>query len=295
MSEQLKAVPLGGQSARAPGRRDSSPPRLSPFQMMVKVAVKNLRIKMRTPQTYIFSFGFPVMFTLMFYFTFGQMETAPGWTVFDTGISGMLIYAASFGTSSAATTFAEEKQKGTLLRLDTTPVGRARIFLGSLLSEAVFMVIQLGIMLVLAYGVLGLQWHDYNVGRLVAGFAIMLVFALSTIGIGIIISAYAKTVDAAVGLAMMYIMPIIFLSGSMNPFASEVQYFMPPFWANALYRQVVVLGHDFWTGFVQVTSANPFVEEYLPVPLWGALVIIVAILVGTLAIGIKLFQRRTLS
>ncbi len=273
-------------------------PRLTSIQIVAAVAKKNLVIKMRTPQTYIFSFGFPIMFTLMFYFTFGQTATAPGWTVFDTAISGMLIYAASFGTSSAATTFAEEKQKGTLLRLDTTPVGRARIFMGSMLSEGIFMVIQLGIMLVLAYGVLGLRWHDFDVpdiGRLLAGFAIMLVFGLSTIGIGIIISAYAKTVDAAVGLSMMYIMPIIFLSGAMTPFASEMQYFLPPFWANALYRQVVVLGHDFWTGYVQVTSTNPFVEEYLPVPLWGAFLFIVAILVGTLVIGIKLFQRKTLA
>ncbi|MEX2681691.1 MAG: ABC transporter permease [Candidatus Sigynarchaeota archaeon] len=269
--------------------------KLSWFQIVTAVAWKNFIIKMRTPQTYIFSFGFPVMFTLMFYFTFGQMETAPGWTVFDTGISGMLIYAASFGTSSAATTFAEEKQKGTLVRLDTTPVGRARIFLGSLLSEAVFMVIQLCIMLVLAYGVLGLKWHDSNAALLVAGFAIMFIFGLSTIGIGIIISAYAKSVDAAVGMSMMYIMPVIFLSGSMNPFASEIQYFMPPYWANALYRQVVVLGKDFWSGFVQVTSTNPFVDEYLPVPLWGAFLIIVAILAVTLVAGIKLFQRKTLS
>jgi hypothetical protein len=81
----------------------------------------------------------------------------------------------------------------------------------------------------------------------------------------------------------------------MTPFASEMQYFLPPFWANALYRQVVVLGQDFWTGSVQVTSVNPFVDEYLPVPLWGAFLIIVAILVGTLVIGIKLFQRKTLS
>ncbi|MBN2152950.1 MAG: ABC transporter permease [Candidatus Lokiarchaeota archaeon] len=264
-------------------------------QMVLAIASKNLRIKMRTPQTFIFSFGFPIMFTLMFYFAFGTNEIMPGWTIYDTAISGMMIYAASFGTSSAATSLSDEKQHGTLLRLDTTPVGRSRLFVGTLLSEAVFMVIQLGIMVVLAYGVLGLRWHDYDAGRLVAGYLIMLVFGLSTIGVGIIISAYAKSVDAAVGISMMYIMPVIFLSGAMTPFASEVQYFLPPFWANALYRQVVVLGHDFWTGAVQATSTNPFVEEFLPVPLWGAMLIVLAFLVATTALGIKLFQKKTLT
>jgi ABC-type transport system involved in multi-copper enzyme maturation permease subunit len=269
--------------------------RLAAYQVVLAITIKNLRIKFRNFQTYLFSFGFPILFTFLFYFSFGTVETAPGWTVFDTGISGMLIYAASFGTINAATSLTEEKQKGTLLRLDTTPAGRGKIFIGTLLSEAFFMIIQLCIMLVIAYSVLGLRWHDFDVGRLVVGFCIMFVFGLSTIGIGIIISAYAKTADAAAGMSMMYIMPIIFLSGAMSPFASEVQYFLPPFWANALYRQVVVLGHDFLTGFVQVTSSNPFVSEYLAIPMWGAMLIVVAVLVGTIVIGIKLFQRKTLS
>lgn len=92
----------------------------------------------------------------------------------------------------------------------------------------------------------------------------------------------------------MYVMPITFLSGIFYPFESFIVYFFPPFWANALYRQCVVLGHDFWTDYVQITSNNPLVEEFIPIPLWEALLIIIGFLTLTLIIGIVLFQRKIL-
>jgi ABC-type transport system involved in multi-copper enzyme maturation permease subunit len=264
---------------------------------MIKIMAivrKNLKIKLRDYQTYIYSFGFPLMFTFLFYFLFGTEDIGGGYTIFDIAISGMLIYAASFGTINAAGSLTEEKHNGTLMRLDTTSTKRSTVFLATVLSESVFLTIQIIVMFIVGYVVLGLHWFNDNPLLLIVGFFIILIYGVSTLGIGIIISAYAKTAEASVGLSLMYVMPITFLSGAFYPFASNIQYFLPPFWANAIYRQVVVLGYDFFSGFIQIPNANPLVLEYTVIPIWGGFLIIIGILIISILIGIYLFQKKTL-
>ncbi|UCG00336.1 MAG: ABC transporter permease [Candidatus Heimdallarchaeota archaeon] len=265
------------------------------FPIINAIAAKNLKIKLRNRQTYLYSFGFPLLFTILFYFIFKPMTVSiSGITVFDMAVSGMLIYTASFGTINAATSLTIEKERLTLTRLDTTPVGRAKIFIGTLVSESVFLIIQLVLMFTISYGLLGAQWYKNNLNLLFLGFLIIFIFGLSTLGIGIIISAYAKTANAAVGFSMMYVMPIIFLSGSMIPFESPIVYLCPPFWVNQLYQQVIILGDDLWSDTLRLNSQNIFQAEFSILPLWGSLVIILFILLGTIFIGIKLFQKKTL-
>src|SRR5690606_38741145 len=118
-------------------------------------------------------------------------------------------------------------------RLDTTGVKRSTIFLSMVISESILMAIQILIIFVIGYGMLGLRWHEYNPLLLVIGYLIILFFGISTLGIGVIISAYAKAADSANGITMMYTMPILYMSGVFTPFESAIQYFTPPFWANA--------------------------------------------------------------
>jgi len=135
------------------------------------IAIKNLRIKLRNYQTFLYSFGFPLLFTVLFYFIFKPITVASGGiTVFDLAVSGMLIYSASFGTINAATSLTAEKERLTLTRLDTTPVGRAKIFIGTLLSESFFLIIQLILMFCISYGLLGAHWYDKNLYLLLLAF-----------------------------------------------------------------------------------------------------------------------------
>ncbi len=266
------------------------------FHIINAIATKNLKIKLRNRQTYLYSFGFPLLFTILFYFIFKPITvTISGITVFDMAVSGMLIYTASFGTINAATSLTIEKECLTLTRLDTTPVGRARIFIGTLLSESVFLIVQLVLMFTISYGIFGAQWYEKNLNLLLLGFFIVFIFGLSTLGIGIIISANAKSASAAVGLSMMYVMPILFLSGSIIPFESPIVYLCPPFWINQLYQQVVILGDDLWSDTLRFNSSNIFQAEFSSLPLWGSFIIILGILLATTLIGIKLFQKKTLN
>ena len=239
--------------------------------------------------------GFPLMFTFLFYFMFGtQSAGIDSYKVFDLSISGMIIYAASYCTINAALSLTQEKQRGTLLRLDTTPVGRGKIFIGTLLSESVFLIFQLLIMFLVGYGVLGLKWHNFDPALLVFGFLIAFFFGLSTLGLGIIISAFAKTADAALGISMVYAMLSVFLSGALVPFSSPIVYCLPPFYANMLFRQIVVLGDNFWTSTLRLSDLT-MTPDPNGLPLWTAFLILLAFLLITLVLGIKFFQRKTIS
>jgi ABC-type transport system involved in multi-copper enzyme maturation permease subunit len=267
--------------------------RVTWLDQVVMIVRKDTKIRFSNPQTYIYTFGFPLMLTFMFYYIFGTNEMVPGWRVYDVVISGMIVFAASFSTVNAAVSLTLEKEKGTLKRLDTTSVSRTSLFLATLITESIFLCIQIALMMLISYTILGLRWDAADPFAMVAGFGFAFIFGLSSLGIGIVISAYAKTIANANGLAMMYVMPLIYLSGAMAPFESPIQYFIPAFWASQLFKQVVIMGHDFWTGFVQISSKDPFVNQFLPIPLWCGFLILVGIVIAMIALGIVLFQKKT--
>jgi ABC-type transport system involved in multi-copper enzyme maturation permease subunit len=263
------------------------------FQQVNAIAVKNLKIKFRSYQTYLYAFGFPILFTFIFLFVFKTIEVPGGYNVFDLAFSSVLIYAASFGTINAAVSLTGEKQRGTLMRLDTTSIGRTKIFMGTLLSESVFLAIQLLLMVFLGYGLLGVRFHQQNLLLLLIGLIIIFIFGISTLGIGIVISAYAKTADAATGISMCYVMPVLFLSGIFIPFDSPIVYFFPPFWVNQIFQQVVMLGDNLLTDSFRYHSLNLISAEFTVIPLLGAIAIIIIVTLVSLYGGILLFQRKT--
>ncbi|MHA1755794.1 MAG: ABC transporter permease [Promethearchaeota archaeon] len=264
---------------------------------VLAIANKNLKVKFRNWQSYLFAIGFPIFFTLIFFPVFG-MDAIPGtnYHVFDLAIAGMFVYAAAFGVTNSATSLSLEKDSGTLLRLDTTPIGRTKIFLGTLVSEFIFLVVQLTIMFILAYGIFHLIWYEFNPGLLIFGYFLMILFGISMVGMGILISAYSKTADAAVGISLMIMLPIVFLSGALMPMDSWIVYFMPPFYPFQIYRQVVVLGENFWLDPFKVNALDIFnADSFFGIPIWGAFLIIIAYTIVFLIIGIYLFQKKTIS
>src|SRR4030043_1133296 len=113
-------------------------------------SVMSLKQKVRNAQALFYTLGFPIMFTVIFYFVFSNMEVqgpSPGpQNAFDYGFPGMIIYATGLLCNSAAIFFANGKKNGMLERLDTMPVGRKNIFIGGLLAETWFVILQILIM-----------------------------------------------------------------------------------------------------------------------------------------------------
>jgi ABC-type transport system involved in multi-copper enzyme maturation permease subunit len=249
----------------------------------IQIAIKNIKDKTRHWQYLVFSLGFAVMFTLMFYFFLGREE-------FQFGFPGMIIYTTAAGTTSSAISFAVDKTSGMLERLDTMPTGRKNLFLGALISETFMISLQILIMFILGYGVLQVPYEGLL--ELLIGFFIAVLFGMSSVGIGIIISGIAKTAEIANAIALFYYMPILFLSGSLFPFESPIVFFTPPFWAKQIFLQITVLGHGLndvlYNGSLIGATSQPTM-----IPLWGGLLIIIAFTIVFIILGIVIFQKKT--
>jgi ABC-2 type transport system permease protein len=256
----------------------------------IKIANKNLKSKIRQWQYIFFSLLMPIMFTFMFYFMFGTIETLSGKTAYDYAFPGMIIYATGIGTMNAAIMFAEEKNSGMLERLDTMPTGRKNIFLGALISESFFLTFQILVMFIIGYVVLGLYFASAL--ALFFGFLIAVMFGISSVGLGIIIASFSKTIEIANAFSLIVFMLIIFMSGSLVPFDSPIVYYTPPFWAKQLFLQITVMGH----GLNENLYGGSFIEggsKITPIPLWGGLFIVVVYTIAFILIGILIFQKKT--
>ena len=251
----------------------------------IQIAIKNIKDKTRHWQYLVFSLGFAVMFTLMFYFFLGR-------EIFQYSFPGMIIYITAAGTSSAAISFSADKTSGMLERLDTMPTGRKNLFLGALLSDTLMISLQILIMFVIGYGVL--QVPFIGPLELLIGFFIALLFGISSVGIGIIISGIAKTPEIANAMALFYFMPILFLSGSLMPFESPIVFFTPPFWAKQLFLQITVLGHGLLDPLYSSSLFGLYgTAQPLPITLLGGLLIQIAFTLSFIVLGIIIFQKKT--
>ncbi|NVM38171.1 MAG: ABC transporter permease [Candidatus Lokiarchaeota archaeon] len=249
----------------------------------IQIAIKNIKDKLRHWQYMVFSLGFAVMFTLIFYFFLGR-------TQFQYGFPGMIIYTTAAGTTSAAISFAVDKTSGMLERLDTMPTGRKNLFLGALLSETFMISLQILIMFILGYAVLQVPYK--GIFELIIGFLIAVLFGISSVGIGIIISGIAKTPEIANAIALFYYMPILFLSGSLWPFESAIVFFTPPYWAKQIFLQITVVGDGLLDPLYN-SSLIGTTAQTIAIPIWGGLLIVCAFTLAFIAIGVIIFQKKT--
>jgi ABC-type transport system involved in multi-copper enzyme maturation permease subunit len=249
----------------------------------IQIGIKNVKDKIRHWQYLVFSLGFAVMFTLLFYFFIGREE-------FQYGFPGMIIYTTAAGTTSAAISFAVDKSSGMLERLDTMPTGRKNLFLGALLSETFIISLQIIIMFILGYVILQVPFK--GILELIIGFFIAILFGISSVGIGIIISGIAKTPEIANAIALFYYMPVLFLSGSLWPFESIIVFFTPPYWAKQIFLQITVLGDGLLDNLYNSSLIGATAEQ-IPITLIGGLLIVVVFTIAFILLGILIFQNKT--
>jgi len=113
----------------------------------------------------------------------------------------------------AAVTVVRERELGTLERLLVTPIARGELLLGKMIPVAC-----VGLFDVLFISAVGVGWFEVPFrgqwSVLVLGASLYL---LSSLGLGLLISSYARTQQQAVLLSFFLIMPLIILSGFAFP------------------------------------------------------------------------------
>ena len=116
----------------------------------------------------------------------------------------------------AAMTVVREREMGTLERLMVTPLARLEFLIGKIIPVAC-----IGLFDVMLVTVLAIYWFEVPMrGALAALLFGSVLYLMSTLGLGLLISSYASTQQQAMLLGFFVIMPAIILSGFAFPISN---------------------------------------------------------------------------
>ena len=260
------------------------------MSQITPLVIKNIKFRFREPQQFLFIFAFPLMFIALFYMMFHSMVLDGTKTMFDSYVWGLMGFIVAFSVQSASAAFSQEKGRGTLKRLQTTPVGSSNsVFLGFILSEILIVALQLA----LVYTILFVLIRTYiaSITSLVLTFIIYLLLSISCIGIGLMMAALLSDKLAA-QMPMIIIMPFVFLSGAIMPIDSDIIYINPLFWAHQLASNIGYYGKNPLTQTITLFNFTTKASTNTGIPIIAGLPIVILFGIFFMATGLLLFKKK---
>ncbi len=163
----------------------------------------------------------------------------------------------------------QEKEVGTLDGMMVAPINRLSIILGKTLGQTARGLLQGVVILVLAT----VLFHVAIQGSIVLVFALLLLGVFSFVGLGIVITSFAKDQETAQMMMMTLMFPMMFLSGVFFPvqqmpwYMQDISKVLPLTYASQALRKVMVLG----AGIPDITT------ELAVMIVFGAIMIAIAV------------------
>jgi ABC-2 type transport system permease protein len=140
----------------------------------------------------------------------------------------------------------QEKEIGTMDGMMVAPINRLSIILGKTLAQTARGLLQGVIILALSVGLFGVAIH----GNIILVFGLLLLGVFSFVGLGVVITSFAKDQETAQMMMTTLMFPMMFLSGVLFPiqqmpwFMQSIARFLPLTYASDALRKVMVLGAD---------------------------------------------------
>jgi ABC-2 type transport system permease protein len=158
------------------------------------------------------------------------------------GIMAMVVMMSVMTGLPAA--ISQEKEIGTMDGMMVAPINRLSIILGKTLGQTARGLLQGVIILVLAVGLFGVTIQ----GSILLVFGLLLLGVFSFVGLGIVITSFAKDQQTATMLMTTLMFPMMFLSGVFFPiqqmpwYMQDISKMLPLTYASNALRSVMVLG-----------------------------------------------------
>jgi ABC-2 type transport system permease protein len=160
------------------------------------------------------------------------------------GIMAMTVMMSVMTGLPAA--ISQEREVGTLDGMMVAPINRLSVILGKTLAQMARGILQGVLILVLAILVFGVTVH----GSIFLVFALLLLGVFSFVGLGVVLTSFAKDQETAVMMMTTIMFPMMFLSGVFFPieqmpwFMQGISKFLPLTYVADSLRKVMVLGAD---------------------------------------------------
>jgi ABC-2 type transport system permease protein len=137
-----------------------------------------------------------------------------------------------------------EREVGTLDGMMVAPINRLAIILGKTLAQTARGLLQGILILTLAVALFGVTIH----GSILLIFALLLLGVFSFVGLGVVITSFAKDQETAMMVMMTLMFPMMFLSGVFFPiqqmpwYMQSISNVLPLTYAATALRKVMVSG-----------------------------------------------------
>ena len=197
------------------------------FQALAALVEMELKKFIRQPTNLFLNLLFPAVLTIVFVVAFVDPEL--GMSI-NSVIPGVIVYAVIFLIMTIAQSFSSERQEGLLKRLNTTPMTSAEFMGSQIITNMLISIVQVTVVFTLAY-FLGFK-PDSGIGGILLALPVTAIFALSSVGLGLITATVSKTPEAATGISFVFILPQMFF-GTFIPITSTTQQiatFIPSFY-----------------------------------------------------------------
>jgi ABC transporter DrrB family efflux protein len=177
---------------------------------------RNLKRIPRIPELAIFAILQSIMFVLLFAFVFGGAIPLPGGGSYrEFLMPGIFAQTIVFAAGTTAIGIADDIGKGIIDRFRSLPMARSAVLSGRSLSDVVY---NGGILIVLMLSGLAVGWTvRTGAGNLVAGIALLLLFAFAMSWVGIFLGLSVPTVEVAQQAVFTALFPITFVSNVFVP------------------------------------------------------------------------------
>jgi ABC-2 type transport system permease protein len=212
--------------------------RLQALSALVTVEIKKL---VRHPVNLFLNLLFPALLTIVFIFTFSDPEL--GMSI-NSVVPGLVAYAVIFLIMTVAQSFSSERKL--LRRLNTTPMTSTEFIGSKIISNMIIAMIQVVVVIVLAY-LLGFRPQSGLQGILLA-IPVTAVFALSSVGLGLITATVSKRPETGTGLSFLFILPQMFF-GTFMPVSSSMQDIANLVPSHYLFNGLKLIFQDNWMSY----------------------------------------------
>lgn len=199
--------------AAAPLERERRSPLHWALRDAKTVTKRNLISITRQPQLIVFSTIQPIIFVLMFTYVFGGAITIPGpYPYVDFLMPGIFCQTVVFGAINTGIGLSDDLQKGLIERFRSLPMARSAVLAGRTVADLVRNVFVVLLMLIVGFMV-GFRIHT-NVFGLIAGVAVLLLFAFSMTWIFAIVGLSAPNPETAQAMSFPVLAPLVFASSA---------------------------------------------------------------------------------
>ena len=160
------------------------------------------------------------------------------------GIMAMTVMMSVMTGLPAA--ISQEREVGTLDGMMVAPINRLAVILGKTIAQMARGILQGTLILVLAIALFGVTVH----GSILLVFALLLLGVFSFVGLGVVLTSFARDQETAVMIMTTIMFPMMFLSGVFFPveqmpwFMQTISKALPLTYVADALRKVMVLGAD---------------------------------------------------